>query len=486
MASGYKSDKKEGGLELIFLGLLVPLIIFGLAWLMGSHKIVAGTIPLCYQLGKMWMLVPGGEEQVKLLVDGGRLFLSDPKAVSFFDWVLYVNISIKPLAVVFAVLMVGLTLPITMMSGRGKLFRKFTPTQLMREMSLVFSGIIPVMHLRVKLVKDQLPLWRRQTFPHEYLMNEKSASGRQLVRDGVIDESALEERLMGLVPGKLIDGRMVSTTLGRQIVNLADDRGKLGKICFPDRMSDVGKVVYALFAAHAFGGSEGVKDYRKAIDELNNSCAGEPNGMANLQVAQWIYTKYRDNEKARQLFSVHHWEYTYLCELLRQAKRQGKCGHTSIMWLKPMNRVLFYAINQVGRWVPHAESSAVFAQHAAEQIASKNGMVLLRRDEKTGRWVHTVLLACAVEGFQLEWHRYTNGSEEEDDWWANDRQWKLLNGLRLDPPPVPSGEAADQVAKASSFDRAQSSEREKADEATRKAESDAAASEFAGVNTGFN
>ena len=480
MASGHKSDKKEGGFELIMLALGVPLIIFGLMWLLTSHRIVAGSTPLAYKLGKMWLLLPGGEAKVKLLADGGRLFLSDPKKVELGDWVMYINISMQPLAVILAVVMILITIPLAFKSGRTKLFRRFTPTELMKEMSRVFSGIVPVMHLRMKLVKDQLPLWRRQTFPYEFLQKEKTRQGKPMLIDGQVDEKALEERLIGLVPGKLIEGRMVSTTLGRQIVNLVDDRGRLGKICLPDRMSDVGKVIYALFTAHAFGGSEGVKDYNKAIDQLNYSCVGEPNGMANLTVAQWLYTKYRTNAKAQQLFSVHHWEYTYLCELLRQAKRQGKCGHTSILWLKPMNRVLFYAINQVGRWVPHAESSAVFAQAAAEQMASKNGLVMLSCDEKTGRWMHTVLVRCAIEGFQLEWQRYADGTDESDDWWANERQWKLLNGLVLKAPEVPTGEAADQMMLSSEFDSKQAGERAAAEDANQKAEMDAAMTEFVG------
>lgn len=480
--AGRPNENKEGGLELIFLALAVPFIICALAWLMASDRIVLYFTPKLYFLGKLWQYAPGGMDKIGMLADGGRIFMGDPKKVDLGDFITYINISLMPLSVVAAAMMIVTTLPVSLLSGRTKLFRRYTPTELMREMSAVFTGNIPILHLRMKLAKDELPSWRRQTAPHEYLMSEKTTSGRPMLVDGVLDQDALAERLAGLVPGKLIEGRMVSTTLGRQIVNIADDRGRLHEICFPDRMSDIGKVIYALFAAHAFGGAEGVKDYQKAVDQLNRSCTGHPNGMANLTVAQWLYTKYRTNAKAQLLFSVHHWEYTYLSELIRQAKRQGKCGHTSVMWLKPMNRVLFYALNQVGRWVPHAESSPVFAQLAAERVASQNGMVMIKYVEELKRWMHTTYLQCALEGFATEWTRYVNGTDEDDDWWADSRRWTLLNGMQLESPATPHGAAADEVLKSSNFDRDQGGARSAADIATRKAESEAAFEEFIGKN----
>ena len=61
------------------------------------------------------------------------------------------------------------------------------------------------------------------------------------------------------------------------------------------------------------------------------------------------------------LFQVHHWEYTYLFAIFIKAKRNGKATHTDFIWLKPLDRVLFYALNTVGRAVPHTEAGSVFA-----------------------------------------------------------------------------------------------------------------------------
>lgn len=475
-----KDTGREDPFVILGLCIFVPALLFFMMWLVGSHKIVVATAPAAYQLSKLWLIFPGGREMVLKLAEGGREFMADPKAVKFGDWLLFINLSLKPLARVCGALVLLTAIPMALFSDRKNLFRRLNPTQLMGELSQVFTGVIPVMHLRMKLVANELPLWRRQTFPHEFLETEKTYDGRRLLRDGEIQHEALRDRLIGIDPKKLINGKAVSISLGRQIVSLAQDRERLKSICFPDRMSDVGKVLFALLVAHAYGGSQGIKDYKKAVDELNRSCAGEANGRANLSVAQWIYTKYRENADARNLFAVHHWEYTYLIELLKLAKKQGKCGHTSFMWLKPMNRVLFYALNQVGRWVPHAESAAAFDHHAAEQLAARNGVVFLKQSE--GRWLTTVWVGCAVEGFVNEWARWSACVDDGIDPWANDRQWKLLSNMDLSiaPAPVPQGEAAKQVLQASSFDATQQEARVEEDKARRMQEKSAVVSEFVG------
>lgn len=474
----HKETGREDPFVIIGLCIFVPALLFFMMWLVGSHKIVAATAPAAYQLSKLWLVFPGGRDMVLKLAEGGREFMAAPGKVIFSDWLLYINLSLKPLARICAGIMLLTAIPVAIFSDRKKLFRRLTPTELMAELSQVFTGIIPVIHLRQKLVKNELPLWRRQTFPHEFLESEKTYDGKRLVQDGIIVQEALQVRLIGIDPRKNVNGRAVSASLGRQIVNLAQDRENLNNICFPDRLSDVGKVIFALFAAHAYGGSDGVKDYMKATDQLNRSCAGEANGRANLKVAQWIYNKYRIIPEARNLFSVHHWEYTYLVELLKQAKRQGKCGHTSIMWLKPMNRVLFYALNQVGRWVPHAESAAVFDHHAAEQLAAKNGLVFLKNID--GRWQHTVWVGCAVEGFAHDWARWTVSVEEGDDIWTNGRQWKLLSRIDMSPPVLPAGPAADDVLAPSAFDSSQQQARSDSVANLRNKERAAAAEEFIG------
>jgi hypothetical protein len=232
-------------------------------------------------------------------------------------------------------------------------------------------------------------------------------------------------------------GRFASKMLGHQVVNIPGDAGKKG-VCFPDRFSPTGKVIFALLCSHAFGGEEGRTDYHLYKDLLNNSARGVAHGFANLTVAQALYDKYRMNSTAMQLFQVHHWEYTYLFALLAEAKKKGKCGHWEWLWLKPMNRILFYVLNTLGRFTPHAESAAAFAQFAYERkVSRRDRLPLVTNADGTGL-VHVIYVEKAIKGLQLAWERWQEGDDSlNDDWWKRKDIWNQAAGVVLQRAPLP-------------------------------------------------
>ncbi|MDM7322423.1 MAG: hypothetical protein P3W87_003885, partial [Gammaproteobacteria bacterium] len=210
--------------------------------------------------------------------------------------------------------------------------------------------------------------------------------------------------------------RRWSRMLGFWVVDVSKDAQRFKEICFPDRFSSAGKVIYALLAAYAFGGREGKQDFEKAAAQINQSCAGQKNGLPNLTVAQWIYDKYRQNPQAKKLFAIHHWEYTYLYALFKIAKKNGKVTHTSFIWLKPQDRILFYVLNTVGRATPHTEAAAAFAQYDFEVQCAKMKRLPVTLDE-AGNVVPSIAITPAVEGLKLEFDRYQEAHDDDDDWW---------------------------------------------------------------------
>jgi hypothetical protein len=306
------------------------------------------------------------------------------------------------------------------------MFRRFKPDHLMKSLSEHFTGIIPVLAIREQLAHNLHPLWRPQTPPSDVFMKAK-VDGKPLLVLGddnkkVLDRERTALWFAGDTGKRTKDGRIVSRMLGIQLVDFNDPN--MGRVCYPDRMSPAGRVVYALFAAYAFGGEEGKADFNKASDALNRSTLGSKTGVPNLEVAQWIFDKYRTNKAAHAIFALHNWEYTALYELLRQAKRQGKAGHWNILWLKPTNRIMFYVINTVGRYTPHTESAAAFNQLAFERKAARMGRLPVKRDPVTGRFTPSVFVMGAVEGLMLEYQRWMEAGPNDEDWWRDDRIWK--------------------------------------------------------------
>jgi hypothetical protein len=475
--------KKDDGMTVVLVMLGSVCILIFLLWMAGSVKFIQFWAPKLVSIAQMWLWLPGdaGAMRFTEIARLGQLFLDDPKKVSIFAWLGFFNKAAFIPCLLITLALSGALIRI-LLKKTESVKRSFKPQQLAIHLSHVFTGIAPVLHLRKDISSGKDKFWRRQLFPHEALLNEK-VNGKPLIVDGAVDQERVAEYFRGIVMKKVpktskvpagglvpdtVNGRLISKMLGNQVVNLLTDRGK--NPCFPDRFSPAGKVIYALLCAHAFGGDEGKSDYAKARDQLNNSARGAAHGFANLSVAQWLYDKYRNNPIARKLFAVHHWEYTYLYELLVQAKRQGKCGHWEFIWLKPMSRILFYVMNTVGRLTPHTESAAAFTQYIYERRVAKKGRIPLQKFE-TGVYGHVIYVEKAVKGLSMEWDRWQDGEDDDNLWWLDDSLWKRLSGIRLESPAPPPVELAVETA----FDRAMTIQA-KDEETKRRTEAAAAAS----------
>ena len=437
-------EKKEGLPEAVVGILLTFLVLGGFIWFVASQKIVYYSAPLLRWMGVPWAFFDKNRWQA--INEGYVFFRNFPRKVTLGNLIEFANACLKPLALVVCLAIAAfLIYSLFFKKSAGVLRRKLQPMQVAYEIAKTFPAVVPVLHLGPDLVKDTLPLWRRQTFPEDIWMKEKVqgkslVNGGQLVYDRVLTYFRGGEVKDG--PRQLRAGRRWSRMLGFLAVDLVADVGKQEQICFPDRFSPAGKVLFALLCAHAFGGREGKKDYAKAADQINRTAAGQKNGIPNLTVAQWLYTKYRMNPDARMLFQVHHWEYTYLMSLFLKAKKPGKVTHTDFIWLKPMDRIMFYALNTVGRHTPHAESAAAFAQLDFEIKAAKFERLPLRA-RADGQLEATICVYTAFEGMELEYARFTNGTDDNDDWWKKLSVWSAAERM-ADVENALKAEIADQ------------------------------------------
>lgn len=423
MARGYAAGekKKEGGLEIAAMMVALFAMLFFLIWYAASNKIVFYlTIPFA-ALGKSWLIYPGGEKVYFEILQQALRFRADSGRVGLFEWMDFVSRCLRPVVILSSVALF-LWVVSHLFRNRSQTSRNFSkrPEAFLEGMSRVFTGIAPILHLRMDLVKNRDPRWSRQTWPEEVLEHGR-VQGKPIVVDGAVDRQRAAAYFLG-GPRPKKDARyaargMSCVMLGNLVVDLARDHGK--KVVFPDRFSPVGKVMYALLCAYAFGDK---RDYERARDQLNNSCRGAKSGMPKLDVAQWIFDKYRTNETAHKLFAIHHWEYTYLYALFIEAKRRGKITHPQFLWLKPTERILFYVLNTVGRKTPHVESAGAFCQFQFERACARLGRLPLKRDSK-GDWVPAHAMEPAVDGLVHEWAHLVNAIDEDEDWWKNPQIW---------------------------------------------------------------
>jgi hypothetical protein len=442
--SGSNNDKPDTVPVMVAGVALVLAIPVGLLWWKKGPMVVYDLAMPLAKAGQIWRLL-GQREYAERIYRGGYFFWYHAGSIGLFRFLHFANAALRPYAFIVVALFAVWSFRIARRDVKNLVRRKLSPEQLLMGSTNSFTGNIPVMHLREKIVRNQIPQWRRQRHAVEILQEERTSDGKPLLVDGEIDQERLEDWLRGIDPKRTTaDGRLYSRHLGFQILRPEETESEHLRISV--RLSDVGKTLFALFCAHAYGGPQGILDYQLARDQLNRSCAGHPLGIPNLTVANWIWQKYKNHPEANRLFLRHPWEYTYLCHLLHLAKEKGKMGHWDFMWLKPRERTLFYVLNTLGRQTPHPEAVMAFAQYEFEGACSK-------RPEESGRapWmvatgpdgakrhVPTIFTGPAVRGFMQEWREWQSSSDEAAEWWKGSGAWKqhsalseMLKGLELD------------------------------------------------------
>jgi hypothetical protein len=416
-------DEKKGTMLEIGMAAFAAVGSIGLLiWLTASNKIVWYSLKPMLAVGSMWKWIPSDFTygQWNQVVMSASKFARDVSDVSFIDWVFFVNTAATPLTLLVALAYV-LALPILLLRKKSSIFRRFTPDQLLEHTVRVFSGVAPVLKIRTKIVNNELPEWRIQVSPEEVFLG--NVNGRPMVTKDGFDSSVAQEYFVAVHRTKTIEGRMISGMLGRQIVDLPRDHKRSKSICFPDRLSNEGKAVFALWAAVAFGGEDGKKEYAEYCKRLNLSAYGSPKGLANLTVIQPLYNKYRVNKSAANLFAIHHWENTFLFALLEIAQRRGRYTTAEVLWLRPTNRVMFFALNSCGAKSPHVEAAATFNQLSYERGCYQYKRLPIYRDEE-GRWMHVIYVARAVQGLKEEYEHWSISTEGTDEWWIKKDAWK--------------------------------------------------------------
>ena len=432
MSSG-QGDGKDSAGKVIGVVVIGVILIAILVWIAMGKSIVMLSTPWLYKASAVWDFFGTTGEATRLeLFRAGGIFIARGGDVSAEVYFQYLQLAIRPYTIIFGAFWIifGAWVIISPASAPN---RRFNSDLLLQELSKTFTATIPIHHLRSNLVADKDPLWARQTWPEEVFERFRGERGARMLVNRGLNEVTAREYFWGIKPQRH-DGRLDSRMLGRQVVDILEDskdQKRLEAICFPDRMSDIGRVVFAILAARSFGGKEGILDAKKAMDQLNRSCAGAAHGLPNISVAEWLYEKYRKNDKARRLFQVHHWEYTYLYALFFKAKEPGKVTVNDFLWLKPANRVMFYALENCCRFVPCMESAAVFNHHAFELGLARLGRLPYK--EVGGKLVSVIFCDNAVDGLRAYTdHWVAGGDDPRDPWLDSEEIWNKATNFHVD------------------------------------------------------
>ncbi|MBU0744317.1 MAG: type IVB secretion system coupling complex protein DotM/IcmP [Gammaproteobacteria bacterium] len=121
------------------------------------------------------------------------------------------------------------------------------------------------------------------------------------------------------------------------------------------------KALFAIFAARINGDK---KISEKLLDQISASAAGSEFDFSG---AEELIRKYSDSKKVAKITNLHGYVSTTLASMLVGAREAGVLASSEFIWLKPIDRRMWYMLNSIGRPTATAEICGAFAHWLAEK-----------------------------------------------------------------------------------------------------------------------
>lgn len=127
----------------------------------------------------------------------------------------------------------------------------------------------------------------------------------------------------------------------------------------------------ALFAVFAARINADTPAATKLLAQLNTS----PAKNLNLSGVDELIKKHEGSKLVQKIVQTHAYVLTVMASMLAGARDDGVQASADFLWLKPLDRRLWYTLNTVGRQTPFIEVGGVFAHWVAEKEAGKRLLV---------------------------------------------------------------------------------------------------------------
>lgn len=123
------------------------------------------------------------------------------------------------------------------------------------------------------------------------------------------------------------------------------------------------RALFAIFAARINADSAAAA---KIIDQLNRSAP-----QLDMTGVEALIMKHERTKEVQQITSSYAYVSTVMAAMLSAARSDGVQASADFLWLKPIDRKLWYTLNTVGRQTPFIEVAGIFAHWIAEREAGR-------------------------------------------------------------------------------------------------------------------
>lgn len=136
-----------------------------------------------------------------------------------------------------------------------------------------------------------------------------------------------------------------------------------------EHLSPQAYALAAVFMARMNRDRDAANNILKVLDQTFVS------GKPDFSVAKPVIKKYKDSELVQEVISKHAYALTVMGSLLQAARNDGVVPSAEFLWLKPVDRRLWYMLNCIGRQTPYSEVAGPFAHWRAETVMGRRCLV---------------------------------------------------------------------------------------------------------------
>lgn len=122
----------------------------------------------------------------------------------------------------------------------------------------------------------------------------------------------------------------------------------------PERLPLHRRAIFALLIAR------GCRDTKISQNLVLQLCRSAAHGKLNLDGVEALWKKHHKNREVQEICAGHAYELTLMISLLMFARQDGVLASSDFLWVKPMDRRLWFVINNVGRQTPAVEVGGIF------------------------------------------------------------------------------------------------------------------------------
>ncbi len=110
----------------------------------------------------------------------------------------------------------------------------------------------------------------------------------------------------------------------------------------------------------------------KLLDQINLSTSS---GKLNFSGVDELLYKHVNKENVQKIMSQHAYTLTVMASILEAARNDGVLCTADFLWLRPVDRTLWYMLNTIGRQTPFVEVAGPFAHWRVEKELQHRVMV---------------------------------------------------------------------------------------------------------------